>query len=52
MSNRDINISCPICGEKLKDYGFAYDNNQYGKRYLRCDTCGHKQLDKVEEKQS
>lgn len=35
-------IKCPICGEKMKEYDYAYDNNQYGKKYYKCAVCGHK----------
>lgn len=35
--------TCPICGEKMKEYEFAYDNNQYGKKYFKCSECGHKE---------
>ena len=31
------NIICPICGEIMKAFPYAYDNNQYGKKYYKCD---------------
>lgn len=34
---------CPICGEDMKEYEYAYDNNQYGKKYYKCSECGHKE---------
>jgi C4-type Zn-finger protein len=34
---------CPICGEAMKEYEYAYDNNQYGKIYYKCPECGHKE---------
>lgn len=33
---------CPICGTKMKVFDYAYDQNQYGKKYYKCDECGHK----------
>lgn len=27
----------------MKEYNFAYDNNQYGKKYYKCEECGHKE---------
>ena len=33
---------CPICGEEMKEYDYAYDNKVYGKRYYKCEVCGHK----------
>lgn len=39
--NQDIEI-CPICGDTMHIYDYAYDHNQYGKVYYKCDTCGHK----------
>jgi C4-type Zn-finger protein len=38
------NIICPICGEVMKAFPYAYDNNQYGKKYYKCDVCGHKEV--------
>lgn len=35
-------IICPICGSKMRDFDYAYDQNQYGKKYYKCDECGHK----------
>ncbi|MGG7323957.1 hypothetical protein [Clostridium baratii] len=35
-------IKCPICGEEMEEYDYAYDNNQYGKKYYKCAVCGHK----------
>ena len=35
-------IKCPICGEQMEEYDYAYDNNQYGKKYYKCAVCGHK----------
>lgn len=35
-------IKCPICGEEMQEYDYAYDNNQYGKKYYKCAVCGHK----------
>ncbi|MBD7914928.1 hypothetical protein H9660_07185 [Clostridium sp. Sa3CUN1] len=34
---------CPVCGEQMKVYEYAYDNNQYGKEYYKCSECGHKE---------
>ncbi|MGL5416144.1 hypothetical protein [uncultured Clostridium sp.] len=34
---------CPVCGDILEEYKYAYDNNQYGKKYYKCKTCGHKE---------
>ena len=33
---------CPICGEEMKEYDYAYDNKVYGKKYYKCEVCGHK----------
>lgn len=41
---KDEEVICPICGEIMKEYPFAYDNNQYGKVYYKCDVCGHKEV--------
>lgn len=35
-------LVCEICGDKMKRFSHVYDNNQYGKNYYKCDTCGHK----------
>ncbi|MDV4149795.1 hypothetical protein R0131_02995 [Clostridium sp. AL.422] len=34
---------CPVCGANMKEYEYAYDNNQYGKKYYKCMECGHKE---------
>ncbi len=34
---------CLICGEIMEEYKYAYDNNQYGKKYYKCSECGHKE---------
>ena len=40
---KDINKEiCPICGDTMEIYNYAYDQNQYGKVYYKCNTCGHK----------
>ena len=36
-------LICPICGDTMKDFNYAYYNKQYGKNYYKCDTCGHKE---------
>lgn len=43
---KDENIKCPVCGNNLENYDYAYDNKQYGKIYLKCNECGHKELKK------
>lgn len=43
-SNVKEDLFCPICGEILKEYPYAYDNKQYGKVYYKCDVCGHKEV--------
>ncbi|MGL5152328.1 MAG: hypothetical protein ACRC7N_17365 [Clostridium sp.] len=40
MSKKKI---CPICSSVMKEYPYSYDNNQYGKKYYKCDECGHKE---------
>lgn len=35
-------IPCDICGDTMKKFNQVYDNNQYGKNYYKCNTCGHK----------
>lgn len=43
--NDDINknnLICPICGEVMEKYDYAYDQNQFGKIYFKCNCCGHK----------
>ena len=37
-------IICPICGEIMNEYPYAYDNHQYEKLYFKCDVCGHKEV--------
>lgn len=39
----NASLICPICGDTMKDFNYAYDNKQYGKNYYKCDTCGHKE---------
>ena len=39
---KEQKMECPICGTIMKDFDYAYDNNQYGKKYYKCDECGHK----------
>lgn len=34
---------CKICGSYMEEYKYAYDNNQYGKTYYKCNECGHKE---------
>ncbi|WP_297522626.1 hypothetical protein [uncultured Clostridium sp.] len=35
-------IICPICEAEMRSFDYAYDQNQYGKKYYKCDECGHK----------
>lgn len=35
-------VICPICGGEMHEDKNAYDNNVYGKKYYKCDECGHK----------
>lgn len=35
-------IICPICGNTMNEYEYSYDHNVYGKKYYKCDECGHK----------
>ena len=42
-NNSNTSLICPICGDTMKDFNYAYDNKQYGKNYHKCDTCGHKE---------
>ena len=35
--------NCPVCGSNMSEYEYAYDNNQYGKKYYKCGECGHKE---------
>ncbi|GAB6167783.1 hypothetical protein JCM1393_02430 [Clostridium carnis] len=41
MNNHE-GIKCPICGEVMEEYVYAYDNKQYGNKYYKCKICGHK----------
>lgn len=41
--NNNSSVICPICGDIMKEFDYAYDNKQYGKNYYKCDTCGHKE---------
>lgn len=34
---------CPVCGEVLEEYEYAYDHNENDKKYYRCAECGHKE---------
>ena len=43
-SKNNEEVICPICGEIMDKYPYAYDNNQYGKLYYKCDVCGHKEV--------
>lgn len=42
-TNSTITVTCPICGDTMKEFNYAYDNKQYGKNYYKCATCGHKE---------
>lgn len=42
MDNKEKK-KCPICDELMREHEFAYDNNQYGKKYYKCENCGHKE---------
>jgi len=39
--NKEI-VICKICESEMEEYCFAYDNNQYGKIYYKCNVCGNK----------
>lgn len=41
-NKREENIICKICGTEMEQYDYAYDNNQYGKVYYKCNECGNK----------
>lgn len=41
-NNKKETVKCPICGEEMKEYDYAYDNKVYGKTYYKCEVCGHK----------
>ena len=42
LSNKEKKI-CRICGSEMEEHKYAYDNNQYGKKYYKCKECGHKE---------
>lgn len=45
MKNLNINkeiVKCEICQNEMIKHEYAYDNNQYGKVYYKCEECGHK----------
>ncbi len=41
-NKKTLSMICPICGEKMEEYEYGYDNHVYGKIYLKCSCCGHK----------
>ncbi len=42
MKKDNKKLICPVCGDIMEVYNYAYDQNQYGKVYYKCNTCGHK----------
>ena len=32
-NSSNASLICPICGDTMKDFNYAYDNKQYGKNY-------------------
>ena len=47
VSKKSEEFICPICGEIMEEYPYAYDNTQYDKIYYKCDLCGHKEVKTV-----
>lgn len=42
MNIKEEIFKCEICGSEMIKNEYAYDNNQYGKVYYKCNECGHK----------
>lgn len=42
MNKKEKRI-CPVCGEEMEEYKYAYDHNELGKKYYKCYECGHKE---------